>query len=252
MTKTSVADSFASTPQTMEPVSHEVSCSNCGVYQLCAPLGLGGADMSLLERVVRRKQTYRRGEVLFRSGQRFDYLYAIRSGSVKTFLATEDGRVQITGLQVPGELLGLSAIGPMSYTCEAIALEATSVCKVAVELLDEVAAQIPAIHQQLLRIMSHQIVHDEELMLLLGKRSADERLAAFLLGLSRRFAKRNFSPTRFNLSMSRGDIGNYLGLAEETVCRLLARFQVQGIIAVRRRQVELNDLGRLRALAHKS
>lgn len=97
--------------------------------------------------------------------------------------------------------------------------------------------------------MSHQIVHDEELMLLLGKRSADERLAAFLLGLSRRFAKRNFSPTRFNLSMSRGDIGNYLGLAEETVCRPLARFQEQGIIAVRRRQVELNDLGRLRALA---
>lgn len=192
---------------------------------------------------------YRRGELLFHAGQPFDYVYAIRSGSVKTFLGTEDGRVQITGLHISGELLGLSAIEPKHYTCEAIALESTSVCKVAVERLEEVAMHVPAIHRQMLRIMSSQIVHDEELMLLLGKRTAEERLAAFLLGLSRRFAKRNFSAARFNLSMSRGDIGNYLGLAEETVCRLFARFQGRGLIKVRRRQVQLDDLERLHALA---
>jgi CRP/FNR family transcriptional regulator len=227
----------------------QVDCRNCGVYSLCVPLGLHDADMSLLERVVRRKQTYRRGEILFCTGEPFTYLYAIRSGSVKTFVGTEDGRVQVTGLRVPGQLLGLSAIEPKAYTCGAIALESTSVCKIAVDRLDEVAAKLPGIHYQMLRIMSTEIMHDEELMLLLGARSADERLAAFLMELSARFAKRNFSATRFNLTMSRGDIGNYLGLAEETICRVFARFQRQGLIKVKRRQVELNDLGRLRALA---
>jgi CRP/FNR family transcriptional regulator len=213
------------------------------------PLGLDSTDMSLLDRVVRQKQVYRRGEILFCSGESFNYLYAIRSGSVKTFVSTEDGRVQVTGLRVPGQLLGLSAIESKAYTCGAIALESTSVCKIAVERLDEVAAKVPGIHYQMLRIMSTEIMHDEELMLLLGARSADERLAAFLMELSVRFAKRNFSATRFNLTMSRGDIGNYLGLAEETVCRVFARFQQQGLITVKRRQVELNDLERLRALA---
>jgi CRP/FNR family transcriptional regulator len=227
----------------------KLDCRNCGVYSLCVPLGLHAAHMSLLERVIRRKQTYRRGEILFCTGEPFTYLYAIRSGSVKTFVGTEDGRVQVTGLRVPGELLGLSAIEPQAYTCGAIALESTSVCKIAVERLDEVAAKVPGIHYQMLRIMSTEIMHDEELMLLLGARSADERLAAFLVELSARFAKRNFSATRFNLTMSRGDIGNYLGLAEETICRVFARLQQQGLIKVKRRQVELNDLGRLRALA---
>lgn len=224
-------------------------CRNCGVYALCVPLGLHAADMSLLDRVVRRRQSYRRGEMLFSTGEPFTYLYAIRSGSVKTFVATEDGRVQVTGMRVPGQLLGLSAIEPKAYTCGAIALESTSVCKISVERLDEVAAKVPGIHYQMLRIMSTEIMHDEEVMLLLGARSADERLAAFLMELSARFAKRNFSATHFNLTMSRGDIGSYLGLAEETVCRLLARFQQQGLITVKRRQIELNDLVRLRALA---
>ena len=227
----------------------QFDCRNCGVYSLCVPLGLHAADMSLLDHVVRRKETYRRGEILFCTGEPFTYLYAIRSGSVKTFVATEDGRVQVTGLHVPGQLLGLSAIESKAYTCGAIALESTSVCKIAVERLDEVAAKVPGIHYQMLRIMSTEIMHDEELMLLLGARSADERLAAFLMELSARFAKRHFSATRFNLTMSRGDIGSYLGLAEETVCRVLARFQQQSLITVKRRQVELKDLERLRALA---
>jgi CRP/FNR family transcriptional regulator len=205
--------------------------------------------MSLLDRVVRGKQTYRRGEILFCTGDPFTYLYAIRSGSVKTFVGAEDGRVQVTGLRVPGELLGLSGIGPKAYTCGAIALESSSICKIAIDRLDEVAAKVPAIHHQMLRIMSTEIMHDEKLMLLLGARSADERLAAFLLELSARFAKRNFSATRFNLTMSRADIGNYLGLAEETVCRVLKRFQQQGLITVKRRQVELKDMSRLRGLA---
>jgi CRP/FNR family transcriptional regulator len=199
---------------------------------------------------VKRREVYKRGEILFRSGQRFDYVYAIRSGSVKTYVTTDDGRVQITGFHIAGELLGLSALATHRYSCEAKALETISVCKVATDRLEEIGRQISAIQYEMLKILSGQIRHDEELMLLLGKRSAEERLAGYLIGLSRRFASRNYSPTQFRLSMSRLDIGNYLGIAEETVCRILARFHSDGLITSDRRQVCLNDIRQLSALAH--
>lgn len=226
-----------------------VTCRDCGVYRLCVPLGLDAEEMSLLDRIVKRKQVVKRGQLLFRTGDAVDYVYAIRSGSVKTYLTTEDGRVQITGLHVPGELLGLGAIDSKRYSCDAMALEMASVCQISVERLEAVADRIPAIHYQMLRIMSNQICENEQLMLLLGKRTAEERLAAFLLGLSRRFAARNFSATQFRLSVSRGDIGNYLGVAEETVSRVLSRLQNLGLVRVQRRQVELLDLEALRDLA---
>jgi CRP/FNR family transcriptional regulator len=226
-----------------------LACRHCGVYRLCLPLGLDRGDMSLLDSIVRRHEVYKRGQVLFRPGDPFDYVYAIRSGSAKTLVSTADGRVQITGFHIPGELLGLSALASGKYTSEARALETTSVCKVSAERLQELARTIPAIQYELLKIMSGRIGQDEELMLLLGRRSAEERLAEYLLSLSRRFASRNYSATQFRLSMSRGDIGNYLGIAEETVCRLLSRFQEQGLIAIARRQVRLIDLCRLGAIA---
>lgn len=231
-------------------VCEPVTCNNCGIYQLCLPLGLDRADMTLLDSVIKRKEVYKRGEILFRPGERLDYLYALRSGSVKTYLCTFDGRVQITGFHLAGELLGLSALASHQYSSEASALETVSVCKVEVSRLDEVAMKIPSIHYQMMRIMSGQIRQDEDLMLLLGKRSAEERLAEFLLGLSRRFASRNYSETQFRLSMSRLDIGNYLGLAEETVIRILRRFQESGIITADRRHIRLNDVRRLNAVAH--
>jgi len=229
-----------------------ITCNNCGIYQLCLPLGLDQADLSLLDSIVKRKEVYKRGQVLFRPGEPFDFLYAIRSGSVKTYISTDDGRVQITGFHIAGELLGLSALASREYSSEARALETISVCKVEIGRLDEIARQIPSIQYQLLRIMSGQIRHDEELMLLLGKRSADERLAEYLISLSMRFASRNYSGTQFRLSMSRLDIGNYLGIAEETVCRILSRFQEDGLITTDRRQVCLKDINRLGALAHRA
>ncbi|MDO8789560.1 MAG: helix-turn-helix domain-containing protein, partial [Sulfuritalea sp.] len=173
----------------------------------------------------------------------------IRGGSVKTSVCTPDGRVQITGFHVAGELLGLSALASGEYSSEARALETTSVCLVEAERLDDLAQKIPSLQYQMMKIMSGQIRQDEELMLLLGRRNAEERLAEYLIGLSRRFAARNFSPTQFNLSMSRGDIGNYLGIAEETVCRLLTRFQNAGLIATKRREVSLINLQQLEAVA---
>lgn len=226
-----------------------VACSYCGIYKLCLPLGLGRADLTLLDSMVRRKAVFKRGEQFFRPGKRFDYIYAIRSGSVKSYLCTGDGRTQITGFHIAGELLGLSALAAREYTCEARALETTSVCMVDAAQFEELAQEIPSLQYQMLTIMSTQIRHDEELMLLLGKRSAEEKLAGYLVGLSRRYASRNYSPAEFQLSMSRGDIGNYLGIAEETVCRVLARFREENLITTHRRHVRLNDVKRLSAMA---
>jgi len=214
-------------------------------------MGLDSADTSLLDRYVKRKRLFKRGEVFYRIGEAFNNVYAIRSGSVKTYISTDDGRLQITGFHVPGELLGLNAIDERRYNCEAMALETTSVCEISVDCFEELARQIPSVHYQMLKMMSREIKHNQELMLLLGKKNAEERLATYLLSLSRRFALRNYSPTQFNLSMSRGDIGNYLGIAEETVSRIFTRFQEEGVITSERRHIILNDLERLSNIARE-
>jgi CRP/FNR family transcriptional regulator len=235
-----------------QPSCDPVACRYCGIYKLCLPLGLERADMSLLESVVRRKAVFKRGQLFFRPGKRFDYIYAVRSGSVKSYICTEDGRTQITGFHIAGELLGLSALAAREYTCEASALETTSVCMVDVAQFEELAQEIPSLQYQMLTIMSKQIRDNEELMLLLGKRSAEEKLAGYLIGLSKRYASRNYSPTEFHLSMSRGDIGNYLGIAEETVCRIMGRFREEKLITTHRRDIRLNDVERLSAMALES
>lgn len=231
------------------PGCSPISCKDCGVYNLCLPMGLNQSDTSLLDSIVKRKQVFKRGEVLYRIGQPFEYIYAIRSGSVKSYVFTDDGRVQITGFHIAGELVGLNDIDSPAYSCEARALETTSVCEVSIDRFQELVERMPSIQYQMLRIMSGEIRHNQELMLLLGKKSAEERVATYLLSLSRRFERRHYSPIQFNLSMSRSDIGNYLGLAEETVCRVLARFQDEGLIVSQRRQITLNDAEKLKGIA---
>lgn len=233
-----------------EDACAQVTCNDCGVFQLCVPFGVEESVDAVLDNIIKRRLTFRRGDLLYRMGQPFDAVYAIRSGSVKTYVSTDDGRVQITGFHVPGELLGLNAMNSGIYTSEARALETTAVCEVAVDQLEKLSRREPGLQRSMLRIMGEEIEHHEELMLLLGKKTAEERLATYLLSLSRRFAKRHFSATQFNLSMSRGDIGNYLGIAEETVCRILTRFENEGLADIRHRHVVLNDLDRLAALAH--
>lgn len=212
-------------------------------------MGLDSADTMLLDRYVKRKHMLKRGQILYRAGEELTYVYAIRSGSVKTYISTDDGRLQITGFHIPGELLGLNAMDEKRYNCEAMALETTSVCEISLDCFEELARQIPSAHYQMLRMMSREIKLNQELILLLGKKNAEERLATYLLALSRRFALRNYSPTRFNLSMSRGDIGDYLGIAEETVSRIFTRFQEEGVVTTERRHIILNDLQRLSAIA---
>jgi len=232
-----------------EPVCPAIACQDCGFYRIGLSMGLDSADTALLDRYVKRKLMLRRGQILYRAGEDLAYVYAIRSGSVKTYISTDDGRLQITGFHIPGELLGLNAMDEKRYNCEAMTLETTSVCEISLDCFEELARQVPSAHYQMLRMMSKEIKLNQELMLLLGKKSAEERLATYLLTLSRRFAMRNYSPTRFNLSMSRGDIGDYLGIAEETVCRIFTRFHEDGVVTTERRHVVLNDLKRLSAIA---
>ena len=230
-------------------VCSPVTCKDCGIYGLCREVNGPDVDLRLLETIVRNRRLFKRGELLYRIGEPLRAIYAIRCGSVKTYVLTNDGRVQITGFHVTGELLGLGAIAANHYTSEARVLETTMVCEVPIDVLEAYSEELPSIRYQMLKIMSQEILDNQELMLLLGKKNADERLATFLLSFSRRFQKRSYSPTKFNLSMSRSDIGNYLGMAEETVCRVFTRFQDEGLLTTERRQVQLLDLDRLHTIA---
>lgn len=225
-----------------------ISCKDCGIYRLCLEVG-GETDLSVLDTLVKNRRTYKRGELIYRVGESCRAAFAIRSGSVKTSVVTDDGRVQITGFHIAGEVLGLHAIIDDSYHCEARALETTSLCEVPFEQYEELTHKLPGLQHQMLKIMSHEIVHSQEMMLLLGKKKAEERLATFLVNLSRRLQRHGRPAEEFRLSMSRGDIGNYLGLAEETVCRVIARFEEESLITTERRLVRLGRMDRLLAMA---
>ncbi|AHK80225.1 transcriptional regulator [Ectothiorhodospira haloalkaliphila] len=225
------------------------ACKACSLGDLCLPLGVPLEDLELLEGIISRKRPVHRGDLLYQAGDPLGCLYAVRCGSVKTFVLTDDGEEQITGFHLPGELLGLDAIGDGVHPCTALSLETSSVCEIPFDGLEALAGRTPGLQHQLLRIMSRELQSDEQLMTLLGKRASDARLAAFLLNLSDRFGRRGFSRHEFNLTMSRNDIGNYLGLAVETVSRMFSRFQSQDLITVRRKLITLHDIEGLRRVA---
>ena len=251
---TSVARVISDQPEAAPVAANEacspISCKDCGIFGLCREVNGPDTDLRLPETIVRNRRLLKRGDLLYRIGEPKRSLYAIRSGSVKTYVMTDDGRMQITGFHISGELLGLGAIASSHSTSEARVLETTMVCEVPLDVLEMYCDETPSVRQQIINIMSNEILDNQELMLLLGKKNADERLATFLFGFSRRFQKRNYSPSKFNLSMSRSDIGNYLGMAEETVCRVFTRFQDDGLLTTERRQVQIHDLARLKAIAH--
>lgn len=227
----------------------KVACQECSLNGLCLPLGLDHKELNRLDQIIERKSPMSRGDHLFRIGDEFRAVFAVRSGSLKSYATTEEGQEQIIGFHFPGELVGLDAISESRHPLAAKALETTSICAIPYDQLENLVGEMPSLRTQMMKIMSREISHDEQNIITLGQKSADERLAAFLLGLSKRFKQRGFSATEFNLSMSRGDIGNYLGLALETVSRLLTRFQHDNLIKVDRKFIEILDLDRLHAKA---
>ena len=226
----------------------KVACKNCSLFQLCLPVGMGEPDLALLDRIVKGRRVLRRGESLFQPGEPFRFIYAVKSGSIKTYTPISGGANQVTGFHLPGEMLGLDAINTEKHQCGAVALETASLCELPFSRLEDLGGAVTSVQRQLLRVLSKQILHDQTLQVLLCKKNAEERLAALLLSLSNRYKQRGFSAQEFQLTMPRQDIASYLGLAEETVSRLFARFQEQGLIEVERRHVRLADRQRLAAL----
>jgi CRP/FNR family transcriptional regulator len=219
-----------------------VACKNCTLNTLCLPRGLTADDVERLDDIVRRARPLHRGDFVFRTGDRFRSLYVVKTGSIKTFAPSSDGGEQVLGFHLPGEIIGLDAIDNEAHVCSAKVLETSAICEIPFHRLEELSASIPSLQHQMFRLLSKEISHDTDMLLLLGKKSAEERLAAFLVSMSRRLAQRGLSSTDFYLSMSRHEIGNYLGLAVETVSRLFTRFQDEGLVRVDRKHVELLDV----------
>ena len=226
--------------------SPERFCNSCAFARVCSVVDCGNLELVDLHRLVEHTGPYRKGQHIFRSGDPFRAIYAIRTGTVKMCLTDEDGREHVLGFYLPGEVIGLNAIFPDHFPCDAVALETSQFCRFSFPAISMLATRLPAIQQHLFRLISKELGMAH---LLVGDYSADERMAAFLVSLGGRYAVRGFSETHFQLAMRRGDIANYLRLAAETVSRVLGRFRAQELIEVQGRAMILRDLSRLRKMA---
>jgi len=220
----------------------KTACSTCNLRELCLPCcGLTRSERNTADHMVINRPRLRRGESLYRAGDRFTSLYAVRKGFFKSTTVLENGRDQVTGYAMTGEVLGMDAIGSDRHNCNTIALEDSDVCAIPFAGLQALAHEIPSLQHHFRNMMSREILREQGVMLLLGSMNADERLAMFLLDLSRRFAAQGHSPSEFNLRMTREEIGSYLGLKLETISRTLSKFQDEGLIVVRHKFIRIVD-----------
>jgi CRP/FNR family transcriptional regulator len=230
----------------------KVACSNCNLRELCLPVGMSAEQLDRLDAIVATRRTLARGDALFRAGEAFTSLYAIRTGFFKTCVSSEDGRDQVTGFQMAGELLGLDGIGTDRHTCDAVALEDSHVCVIPYHQLEDLSRELSDLQRHFHRIMSREIVRDHGVMLLLGSMRAEERLAAFLLNLTQRLRTRGFSSSSLILRMTREEIGSYLGLKLETVSRAFSKFQEDGLLEVKQRQIRVLEPEKLQVIVNGS
>ena len=228
--------------------SVKLACSQCSLHELCLSEGLSKEELAKLDSLVGARRKLRRQQNLYRAGEPFEALYAVRTGFFKTDILLEDGRDQVTGFQMAGEILGMDGIGTEAHTCNAVALEDSEVCVIPFAQLEMLSREIQALQHNFHKVMSRELVRDQGLMMLLGTMRAEERLAAFLLNMSQRFTTRGYSPAEFHLRMTREEIGSYLGLKLETVSRLFSRFQDEGLLKVSGRNVKLTDLPALKQI----
>jgi len=229
-----------------------IACSNCGLRDLCLPLMLSDADLQRIDALVDTRRIVKRGQALFRNGDPFDAVFAIRSGFFKTSRSSHDGHEQVTGFQMAGEVLGLDGISTEAHQCDAVALEDSQVCVIRYTQLEGLSREFPDLQRQFHKVLSREIVNDHGVMQLLGNRRAEERIAAFLLDLTRRLRSRGFSATSLVLRMTREEIGTYLGLTLETVSRCFSKLQDDGVLTVRRRQITVLDPAALERLGTRA
>jgi len=234
----------------MDINSIKVACSSCNLRELCLPMGLNAVEMDKLDSVISTRKRIKRGTALFSAGEKFTSLYAVRSGFFKTCVTTADGRDQVTGFQMTGEIIGLDGIVNDHHSCDAVALEDAEVCVMPFDQVEQLSREFTTLQHHVHKIMSREIVRDHSVMLLLGSMRAEERLAAFLLNLVQRLHARGFSQSELILRMTREEIGSYLGMKLETVSRTFSKFVEEGIIEVKQRYVHIKDTDGLRKIVN--
>ncbi len=237
--------------QAVVPITAEAlktACSQCNLQELCLPFGMSDGDIDQLDGLVGARRKIKRHQHLYRVGDTFEAIYAVRTGSFKTDVLLEDGREQVTGFQMSGEIIGLDGISTDAHTCNAVALEDSDVCIIPFDNLEKLSREVESLQHQFHKVMSREIVRDHGVMMLLGSMRAEERLAAFLINMSQRFTARGFSAAEFHLRMTREEIGSYLGLKLETVSRAFSRFQENGLIKVQQKHIRIQNIAGLKAL----
>lgn len=221
------------------PTAIKVACSNCNLRELCMPMGLSEQDLERIDQLVAARKKIKKGDFLFHSGAPFKSIYAIRTGFFKTSVTTEDGRDQVSGFQMAGEIIGLDGIVNDHHACDAIALEDAEVCVMPFEKIEQLSLEVKSLQHHVHKMMSREIVRENSVILLLGSMKAEERLAAFLLNLVQRLHARGFSQSELVLRMTREEIGSFLGLKLETVSRAFSKFAEEGIIDVKQRNLKI-------------
>lgn len=237
-------------PKANCPNNAQVSCADCRLSGVCLPISLHMQDIDKLDEIIQRGFPLQSGDALYQAGGEFRSVYAVRSGAIKAVTLARDGQEQVTGFYLPGEIVGIDGIANSRYTNTAVALETSSVCEIPFHSLEELSLQIPHLQRHLFQLLGKEIVEEQQLLTLLSKHTAEERVAAFLVSLSSRHHRRNLSATQFRLPMSRADIGNFLGLTVETVSRTLRKLQNQSLVTVDKKEIEITDLSRLSTMAN--
>jgi CRP/FNR family transcriptional regulator len=225
--------------QSMKHETIKIACSNCNMRELCMPVDLTQEELNRIDRIIGARRKVKRGETLYHNGEKFSNLYAIRTGFFKTCITSEDGRDQVTGFQMAGEVIGLDGIVHDHHTCDAIALEDAEICAMPFAQIEDLSREVNALQHHVHKIMSREIVREHGVMLLLGSMRAEERLAAFLLNLAQRLHARGFSKSELVLRMTREEIGSFLGLKLETISRTFSKFVDDGIVDVKQRHVHI-------------
>lgn len=220
-------------------------CSDCSIRSLCMPIELSTRELVKLDAMIRATRRVKRGEALYRASEKFQSVYAVRIGSFKTVTRTTGGDEHVTGFQLVGETLGLDGICTGQHNCDAIALEDSCVCIIPFSLLAQMCRDTETMQRHLYRVMSSEIVRESQVMMLLGTMCAEQRVASFLVDLSRRLKRRGYSSAEFHLRMTREEIGSYLGMKLETVSRTLSKFQKDGLLVAELKHIRIVDPDRL-------
>ena len=242
------ASVFAQTEKKCHTNPH-VNCADCRLAGICLPISLEIDDIGKLDDIIQRGRPTQKNEHIYYAGDTFKSVYALRSGAIKTVKNTEDGQEQITGFYLPGEIIGMDGLAANVHTNAAITLETSAICEIPFSRLEELSAKVPSLQRRFFQLMSKEIIQDQQLITLLSKNSADERIAALLISISARNHNRGLSSKDFHLPMSRSDIGNYLGLTIETVSRVFSRFHKKGFITLDKKHVIINDMDSLKSVS---